>query len=123
MPGGENGPAFENANIFRARRELLAVTSEDIVSSFGFIALVIIGIAIILLVVRLVWMLIPAAVIAAIVISGIKKVKSHGPGITPQVPFTQPQCPAPQSRGPLHSRVQAVAVQFSLYAVLMQPVG
>ena len=41
------------------------MTSEDIVSSFGFIALVIIGIAIILLVVRLVWMLIPAAVIAA----------------------------------------------------------
>jgi len=58
-------PAFENANIFRARRELLAVTSEDIVSSFGFIAIVIIGIAIILLVVRLIWMLIPAAVIGS----------------------------------------------------------
>lgn len=43
------------------------MTSVDIVSFFGFIALVIIGIAIILLVVRLVWMLIPAAVIAAIV--------------------------------------------------------
>jgi len=39
----------------------------DIISFLGFIALVIIGIAIILLIVRLIWMLIPAAVIAAIV--------------------------------------------------------
>jgi membrane protein implicated in regulation of membrane protease activity len=39
----------------------------DIVSFFGFLALVIIGIAIILLIVRLVWMLIPAAIVAAIV--------------------------------------------------------
>lgn len=55
--------------------------------------------------------------------SRIKRGHDRGPGITWQVPFTQPQCPAPQSRGPLHSRVHTVAVQFSLYAALMQPVG
>lgn len=41
--------------------------SVDIVSFFGFLALVIIGIALILIIVRLVWMLIPAAIVAAIV--------------------------------------------------------
>jgi hypothetical protein len=39
----------------------------DIISLVGFLALVIIGIAIILLIVRLIWMLVPAAIVAAIV--------------------------------------------------------
>ena len=39
----------------------------DIVSLLGFIALLIIGIALILFVVKLIWMLVPAAVVAVIV--------------------------------------------------------
>ena len=39
----------------------------DIAATVGFLALVIIGILIILLVLRVIWMLIPAAVIAIIV--------------------------------------------------------
>ncbi len=39
----------------------------DLISLAGFLALVIIGIAIILIIVRLIWMLIPAAIVAAIV--------------------------------------------------------
>jgi hypothetical protein len=45
----------------------IRVTTVDIISLLGFLALVIIGIAIILLTVRLIWMLIPAAIVAAIV--------------------------------------------------------
>jgi len=45
----------------------IRVTTVDIISLLGFLALVIIGIAIILLVVRIIWMLIPAAIVAAIV--------------------------------------------------------
>ena len=39
----------------------------DIISLLGFLALIIVGIAIILFVVRVIWMLVPAAIIAAIV--------------------------------------------------------
>lgn len=39
----------------------------DIISLLGFLALIIIGIAIILFVVRVIWMLVPAAIIAGIV--------------------------------------------------------
>jgi membrane protein implicated in regulation of membrane protease activity len=39
----------------------------DIASTVGFLALVIIGILIILLILRVVWMLLPAAIIAIIV--------------------------------------------------------
>jgi membrane protein implicated in regulation of membrane protease activity len=39
----------------------------DVISFLGFLALVIIGIAIILLIVRAIWMLIPAIIVAAIV--------------------------------------------------------
>jgi hypothetical protein len=46
----------------------------------------------------------------------------HGPGITVHCPFTQPQCPAPQSIGPLHSSVQS-SVQAPFEEALMQLVG
>ena len=39
----------------------------DIISLLGFLALVIIGFAIILFIVRVIWMLVPAAIVAAIV--------------------------------------------------------
>ena len=39
----------------------------DIIAFIGFLALVIIGIAIVLFIVRLIWMLLPAALVAAIV--------------------------------------------------------
>jgi hypothetical protein len=39
----------------------------DVISFLGFLALVIIGIAIILLIVRAIWMLIPAVIVAAVV--------------------------------------------------------
>ena len=39
----------------------------DIISLLGFLALVIIGVAIILFIVRVIWMLVPAAIVAAIV--------------------------------------------------------
>jgi hypothetical protein len=39
----------------------------DIISLLGFLALIIVGIAIILFVVRVIWMLVPAAIIATIV--------------------------------------------------------
>jgi hypothetical protein len=39
----------------------------DIASTLGFLALVIIGIIIILLILRVIWMLLPAAIIAIIV--------------------------------------------------------
>ena len=39
----------------------------DIISLLGFLALVIIGIAIILFIVRVIWMLVPAALVAAVV--------------------------------------------------------
>ncbi|HUU75095.1 MAG TPA: hypothetical protein VMW63_03290 [Methanoregulaceae archaeon] len=39
----------------------------DIISLLGFAALIIVGIALILLVVKIVWMLVPAAIVAAIV--------------------------------------------------------
>jgi hypothetical protein len=39
----------------------------DIISLAGFLALIIIGIAIILFFVKIVWMLVPAAIVAAIV--------------------------------------------------------
>jgi hypothetical protein len=39
----------------------------DIISLLGFLALIIIGIAIILFVVKVIWMLVPAAIVAAIV--------------------------------------------------------
>ncbi len=67
LEGRENRSGFQTQTFFAKEGNPYAVTFVDIVSFFGFIALVIIGIAIILLVVRLVWMLIPAAVIAAIV--------------------------------------------------------
>jgi hypothetical protein len=63
----EQEPVFQSEAFFGREGNPYTVTSVDIVSFFGFIALVIIGIAIILLVVRLVWMLIPAAIGAAIV--------------------------------------------------------
>jgi hypothetical protein len=52
----------------------------------------------------------------------IPAIEDHGPGITWHCPFWQPQCPAPQSIGPRHSRVQS-SVHTSLYAALMQLVG
>jgi len=39
----------------------------DIISLLGFLALIIIGIAVILFVVKVIWMLVPAAIVAAIV--------------------------------------------------------
>jgi hypothetical protein len=39
----------------------------DIISLLGFLALIIIGIAIILFIVKVIWMLVPAAIVAAIV--------------------------------------------------------
>ena len=39
----------------------------EIISLLGFLALVIIGIAIILFIVRVIWILVPAAIVAAIV--------------------------------------------------------
>jgi hypothetical protein len=62
-----NGSPFEH-NIFPMKNEFVfQVTGMDIISLLGFLALVIIGIVIILLILRVIWMLLPAAIIAAIV--------------------------------------------------------